>query len=244
MLPEPQPVPTLPLIEVPTEASARLIVIPPGCPAPQPERAVFVGTVVASDLQTARFQVDQVRSGRLDGYAVGGLVDVRYGDEVRFLELDEQYIVGAGVDGESGVLSSRVSPPAPLFAGNDVVGVDDPDVDCPVVQDPVRTLTTEATSVESGVLSPLAGAKGDLLLAVLQPAAVALAVLVVLVLLKHLVFALGRTARDLGRPRSQTPPRSWAAVEGDPGDWDSATVVEAAPLRPARRPPGPRRLGR
>jgi hypothetical protein len=164
---------------------------------------------------------------------------------VRFLDLDEQYIVGAGVDGDSGVLFSRVSPPAPLFAGNDVVGVDDPDVACPAVQDPIRTLTTEATSVESGVLSPLADAKSDLLLAVLQPAGVALAVLVVLALLKLLVFALGRTARDLGRPRSQTPSRSWDPHEWDATEWDPATAgAEAAPLRPARRPPGARRIGR
>lgn len=222
MLPEPTPVPPLPPIEVPTEASARLIVVPPGCPAPQAERAVFTGRLVAADVQTGRFRVEQVRSGQLDGYMVGGLIDIRYGDEVRFLDLDGQYIVGAGVDADSGVLFSRVSPSAPLFGGNDIAGVDDSDVECPYVEDPIRTLTMQGTSVESGVLSPLSAASGDLAMAVLQPLGAAMAVLLALVVLKHLVFAMGRTARDLGTPRREF------AQAGER-------------TRPARRPPGSRR---
>ena len=223
MLPEPAPIPPLPPIEVPTEASARLIVVPPGCPAPQAERAVFTGRLVASDAATARFRVDQVRSGQVDGYAVGGLIDVRYGDEVRFLDLEQQYIVGAGVDAETGVLFSRVSPSSPLFGGNDIAGVDDSDVECPYVEDPIRTLTMQGTSVESGVLSPLSAASGDLVFAVLQPLGVAMIVLLALVALKHLVFAMGRTARDLGSPR-----RDYTRTVGEPP-------------RPARPQPGSRR---
>lgn len=199
-LPDPQPVPSLPPIEQPDGPSTPLIVAPPGCAVPQTEQAVFIGTLLVSDAVTARFRVDQIRSGTVEGFAVNGMVDVRYGDEVRFLEPNTRYIVGAGTDPVSGVLVSRVRPAAPLFGGNDVATADDSDVECPSIEDPVRTLTMGSTSIDSGVLTPLAGAKGDLLLAIVQPFGIAFAVLVGLVALKLLIFALGRMIRDLNAP--------------------------------------------
>lgn len=196
--PEPVPVPSLPPIADPTAASARLIPVPAECSAPPAEQVVFVGTMVIADANTARFSVDQVRSGSVEGFAVGGLIDVRYGDETRFLDADRPYIVGAIVDPASGLLSSRVRESAPLFGGNEIAGVDDSDVDCPRFEDPVRTLLVDNSNVESGVLSPLAGAKGRIVRAILEPIGVAFALLVGLVLIKHLIFALGRSLRDLG----------------------------------------------
>jgi hypothetical protein len=109
--------------------------------------------------------------------------------------------VGAALDPTLHVLASRVREAAPLFGGNEVAGVNDSDVECPRVPDPVRTLDADGGSVESGVLHPLLDAKGDIVRALLQPAAVAFAILVGLVALKLLLFAMGRSLRDLGSDR-------------------------------------------
>jgi len=166
---------------------------------------VFVGSLTVRDASTARFRIEQVRAGSLEGFAVDGLVDVRYGDEVDVLQVGERYVVGAGRD-DTGVLVSTVRAPAPLFGGSDIAGIDDPDVPCPSVEDPVRTVHLDGSSVESGVLTPLRDAKRELLLAVLRPLAVALAVLAGLAGMKLLVFGFVGTLRDLGgapdRPRT------------------------------------------
>lgn len=221
-LPDPQPVPSLPTIDPLESASTRLVAVPSGCAAPTPEKVVFTGNVTVTDSATARFQVVQVLAGSTAGYEVRRLIDVRYGDDVRFLEPGTTYIVGAGVDQDTGVLFSNVRPPAPLFGGSDVAGVNVSDVDCPQVEDPIRTLTADGRSVESGVLTPLSGSKGDVLGAILRPLGIAFLVILGLVALKHLVFALGRTIWAIGdgggavsgrRPRSRPrfsarPPRA------------------------------------
>lgn len=196
-LPEPQPVPPLPPIEDPDAESARLIPVPSGCAAPDVEQVVFIGTLLISDAVTGRYQVDQVLSGSVDGFSLQGMIDVRYGDEVRFLDTGQRYIVGAAIDPQTRVLASTVRAPAPLFAGNEVAGVDDADVPCPSIDTPVRTLLLDGTSVETGVLTPLRDAERRLLRAVLAPVGVAFLVLLGLVMLKHLVFALGRSVGAL-----------------------------------------------
>lgn len=212
-LPPVVPVPSLPPIAQPDAASTRLVPVPAGCAAPPIEQVVFIGTLVLADTATARFTVDSVRSGSTTGFEVGGLIDVRYGDEVRFLDVGTTYIVGAGVHPETRVLSSAVRAPAPLFGGNEIAGVDDSDVDCPRLGDPVRTLSADGTSVESGVLTPLKDAKGDILRAVLQPIGVALLVLLGLVAVKLLVFALGRSLRDMGTTDRPSRRRRHDAVD-------------------------------
>ena len=197
-LPQPLPVPALPPIADPNAASTRLVPVPPGCAAPPQEQVVFVGTMVLGDTSTARFSIESIRSGSAAGFEVSGLIDVRYGDEVRFLDVNSSYIVGAAIDPVSHVLASAVRAPAPLFGGNEIAGVDDSDVDCPRVGDPVRTLLPDGTSVESGVLTPLGNAKGDILRAVLEPIGVAFLILLGLTAVKLLVFAMGRSLRDLG----------------------------------------------
>ena len=174
---------------------------------------MFVGTVTVTDTVTARYEVLQVLSGSTAGFEVGRLIDVRYGDDVRFLETGTSYIVGAGLDQDAGVLYSNVRPPAPLYGGSDVAGLNVSDVDCPRVEDPVRTLTIEGISVESGVITPLSRAKGDLLHAILDPLAVAFVVILGLVALKLLIFTVARAVRDIGsergvsRRRRPGPPR-------------------------------------
>ena len=80
-----------------------------------------------------------------------------------------------------------------------MIGANDSDVKCPRVEDPARTLQADGTSVETGVLAPLEGEGKSILLAVLRPLGVALAVLLLLVAVKHLLFAVGRSLRDISR---------------------------------------------
>jgi len=197
-LPEPVPVPTLPPIEDQGAESSRLIPVPAGCAAPAVEQVVFIGTMIISDAVTGRFEIEQVLSGSIEGFSVAGMIDVRYGDEVRFLTVGQRYIVGAAVDPEMRVLASTVRAPAPLFGGNEIAGADDADVDCPRVDTPVRTLLPDGSSVETGVITPLKHAGGRILRAVLAPVGAAFLVLVGLVIVKHLFFALGRSLGDLG----------------------------------------------
>ena len=185
----------------PPEAMGPLVVAPAGCALPQAAVVVFEGRITAANSTTARFEVQRVLAGSVDGRErAAGVIDVQYGEEVRFLEVGMAYIVGAGADDATGTLGSKVRDPAPLFGGDAVIGLNDSDVDCPRVEDPIRTLLPDGTSVESGVLTPLDGEGDALLGAVFLPLGVALAILIGLVLLKQLMFAVGRSLRDLADP--------------------------------------------
>jgi hypothetical protein len=179
-------------------AAGPLIVLPAGCVSPTPPLAVFEGEIQAAVSTTARFSVRRLLSGSLQGYEVAGLVDVQYGDETRFLQVGETYIVGVGASAATGGLVSTVREPAPLFGGDAVVGLNDSDVDCITVADPIRTLQLNGVSVDTGVLAPLRGEGRSLLGSVLRPLAVAFGLLVALVLVKHLLFAIGRALREMG----------------------------------------------
>ena len=185
-----------PPIVNPNVVSGPLVVVPAACKVPPAPVAVFVGTLADSDSTTARFAVQQIRAGSLDGYAVETIVDVRFDDDIRFLHTGQQYLVGALPDPITGVLRSKVRLPALLFGGDAVIGVDDTDLRCPRVEDGVKTLLVDGTEVDTGVLAPLKTAKRSLLKAVLKPLGVALAVLAVLAAIKLLVFAMVRAARE------------------------------------------------
>jgi hypothetical protein len=187
----------------PTADDGRLVPVPLGCTAPAPADVAFVGTAVGKDDldQFVRFRIDQLRAGSANRWAVDGLIDVRYGIDYRFIDEGEQYLVGAGYDAEYGRLSSTVSPATPLFGGNDVIGLDDASIECPVFDDPVRTLNVDGSSVDSGVLSLLFDDRRLLAATIVVPTAIALAVMLGLVLLRFLwgaalkgVFELGRSA--------------------------------------------------
>jgi hypothetical protein len=194
-----EPLEVPPPIADPAPKSAPLVVVPPGCTVPPLPVGTFVGTIIAADATTARFEVQQIRAGTLDGYAVGTLVDVRYDDDIRFLHHGQTYLVGAAPDPLTGVLRSKVRTPAPLFGGDAVIGVNDTDVSCPVVEDGVRTLHVDGTGVDSGVLAPLKTSKRSLLRAVAKPVVIGLGVLVALVAVKLLIFAMVRALRDAAR---------------------------------------------
>ena len=197
-----------PETQVPPPAPAgaptdELIPVPAGCPRPEPAAVAFVGTMTGKDdvTQTVRFRIDQLRAGSAAPWAIDGLIDVRYGDDYRFLEEDHQYLVGAGLDPVDGALSSTVRAAEPEFGGNDVVGVDDVAVVCPILDDPVRTLEADGSSVNSGVLTLLTDDRRLLLATLAVPTAIVFAALLALVVLKGFgvlavrgVFQLGRAA--------------------------------------------------
>jgi hypothetical protein len=191
------PDPTVPPVVEP------LIPVPVGCPRPDPAAVVFVGEMIGKDdvTQVVRFRIEQIRSGSASPWAIDGLVDIRYGDDYRFLDTGEAYLVGAGFDPVYGMLVSTVRPPAPTFGGNAVIGVDDVAVDCPELDDPVRTLQTDGTSVDSGLFSLLTEDRRLLLATLAVPTGITFAVLIGLVLLKSMgrlaltgVMQLGRAA--------------------------------------------------
>jgi hypothetical protein len=175
--------------------------LPPGCPLAPTATAVFVGEVTARDERTARFRVVQIRAGSLTGFQVGELVDVDYDDEVRFLDIGEIYLVGVGADDTTNRLASAVREPAPLFGGNQVAGLDDDSSTCPPIEDPIRTLMTDGTPVESGVVAPLLETRSELLAAFFLPALWVFLGLVAVAAVKNLLWASGREIGLLARRR-------------------------------------------
>ena len=204
--PDDAPPATLPpenTLPVPDVQQATLVPVPVGCPVPAPAAAVFTGTMIGKDdvTEVVRFRIDQLRAGSAQAWAVNGLIDVRYGPDYRFLVTDEQYLIGVGLDPVYGVPASTVRPPEPTFGGNDVVGVDDLAVDCPTLDDPVRTLQVDGTSVDSGVISLMTEDRRLLLATLAVPAMIVFGVLLGLVVLRVFgglafrgVFQLGRAA--------------------------------------------------
>ncbi len=188
---------TLP-VAPPPAALGPLILSPPGCVVPAPALAVFRGRVINVDdpATTAQFRVLSMLSGTLAGHASINRVLVVYGQEASFLEIGVEYIVGVRLDLDTDRLISKILRPAPLFGGDAVIGLDDSDLKCPRIEDPVSTLLADGSSVDSGVLTPLQDSGSSLFFAIVQPLAIALAILIALVLLKNLLVSMGRSLRE------------------------------------------------
>lgn len=218
-------------------ASAPLVVVPAACTAPPAPTAVFVAVIVAQDATTARYAVEQIRAGSLDGYAVDTIVDVRYDDDIRFLRSGQHYLVGVTPDPLTGVLRSKVRLEAPLFGGDAVIGINDTDVACPRLEDGVKTLHVDGSTVDTGVLAPLKTAKRSLLLAVLKPLGIAIGVLVCLAAIKLLIFAMVRALRVSPDDDDDLPPlyeaqRDRQHLDDDEDDVDASPAVSAVGERP------------
>jgi hypothetical protein len=231
--PEPPVVQEPPPIVDPIVVTGPLVVVPSGCVAPPPPVAVFLGTLADADTTTARFAVQQIRAGSLDGYAVGTIVDVRFDDDIRYLRTGQQYLVGAAPDPLLGVLRSKVRVPAPLFGGDAVIGVNDTDVRCPRVEDGVKTLLADGSGVDTGVLTPLKTAKKSLLKAVLKPLGIALGVLVVLAAIKLLIFAMVRAIRESAV--EDTPARFERQRGRQHAETDTSPIDASSTPEPASR---------
>ena len=232
--PVPVPATPTPVAATPTPGvqPGWLIPIPVGCPAPDQADAVFTGTMIGKDdvTQVVRFRIDQLRAGSAQPWAVNGLIDVRYGPDYRFLADDEQYLIGVRLDPVYGMPASTVRPPEPTFGGNDVVGVDDIAVDCPRIDDPVRTLQVDGTSVDSGVLSLMTEDRRLLLATLAVPTAIVFAVLLALVVLRAFGVLAFRGVFRLGRA-AVTPVPDHRAVRvrtHRPRDADGPTLDEDA----------------
>lgn len=183
-----------------------LIPIPSGCVSPPEATAVFVGSLVARASNEARFEVEQIKAGSLEGYAVGAIVDVRYEENVFYtLEVGGSYLVGAAPD-DSGKLASKVREPKPLFGGDGVIGANDSDVQCPEIEDPLRTINADGTEIDVGLLTPLSRNKAVLVSAIVRPLAVGFGVLLLLTAIKLLAAATIRALRSGGPTEAPPPP--------------------------------------
>ena len=88
---------------------------------------------------------------------------------------------------ERGILVSKLGPDEPMFGGDEVVGAAEVDVECPELEDPVRTLTVTGRTIESGVLQPLSKERSTILRAFVVPAGVAFAILIGLASIRWLL---------------------------------------------------------
>lgn len=184
------PTAVIPVSTVPSATTT----VPVGCPPAPVSQAVFVGKVKVLDATQALFELVRLRSGSLAGYStevpnvdgtVATEVGIYYGRDVKFLGVGDSYLVGAALDATTGRIYSRVTEGAPLFGGNEVADINNSGIECPNFADVARTLNVDGSSVESGVLSGLAGESSRILLAIVVPAGLVLLGLVTLVLIRR-----------------------------------------------------------
>ena len=178
-----------------------LVPVPEGCSAPALPHVVFVGRVDDRDYRSVRFEIEQVRAGSPDPFASGNQIDVRYGLDAQYLDGGERYLVSALIHPDLGLLVSRVTPAVENFGGDEVIGVSESDVNCPVYDDPMRTLHLDGTAVDAGVLEPFWDAKVRLLGAMTVPLAVAFGVIFLLATFRLSIAGLYHSVVDAGRRR-------------------------------------------
>jgi hypothetical protein len=180
--------------------------VPPGCREPIQPAAVFLGELLITDAQTARFRVIQVRAGSLEGHMVGDLVDVDYYQDIRLLQPGREYLVSVeSPNGERLRLRSRAVKVLPLFGGDEVASLNDPlnRGECPSVTDPIITHNGDGTNIESGVFTGFFAAKKEIAWAVLRPSAAAFALLLVLVVIKQTLVGTAKLSSHLLERRRQ-----------------------------------------
>lgn len=182
-----------PLVIAPKSPSA-VTTIPAGCPTPMSPQMVFIGELTSIGDSTATFRVVQIRAGIPAGYVTDDLVEVRYGQDAKFLEVGMRYLVGAASDTYSPILISKVREEAPLFGGDAVIGVGDAGT-CPRIEDPVRTLNEDGSTIDTAVLSPLRGSMPVLVVVLLFSVLLSLVVLVAAVMMRSMLRGAARGFR-------------------------------------------------
>jgi hypothetical protein len=169
------------LIGLAPTAADPLIPVPDGCSTPLQPHVVFIGEVIDRDYRTVRFEIDRIRAGDPAPFGFDGdEIDVRYGLDAQYLDDGDTYLVSAVVHPDLGLLTSRVTDPIEHFGGDEVIGVSETDVDCPVFEDAARTLHVDGTPVDASLLEPFFGATPRIVAALVIPPAVALGVIFVL----------------------------------------------------------------
>ena len=181
-----------------------LVDVPVGCPIQPLPDVVFVGTAVDSDYRTVRFRVDQVRAGDIGQFASQGLVDVRYGIDAKYLDEGDQYLIGALYDSQIQSLRSRVQPESLTLGGDEIIGATESDLECPEIVDPMRTMNTDGSSIDSGVLSPFFGNRDALLRSLLAPIGIVCLTLLALAAFRWFLTGFGRGVESIARTSSQT----------------------------------------
>lgn len=182
-------------------ATLPVVPVPIGCEAPPLPHIVFIGEVVDTDFRTARYEIETIRAGQPQPFANDGLIDVRYGLDVQYLDEGERYLVSALVHPDLGLLVSAVTEPIRHFGGDEVIGVSETDVRCPEFEDPMRTLHVDGTPIDAGVLDPLLAARVRILGAFLVPAAIAVGVIFLLSMLRLSLSGLYRSLTTSTRQR-------------------------------------------
>ena len=182
-----------PVVIAPRTPSA-VTTIPAGCPMPMSPQMVFIGVLTSLGESTATFRIIQIRAGIPAGYVTEDVVEVRYGQDAKFLEVGNRYLVGAASDTYSPILISKVREDAPLFGGDAVIGVGDVGT-CPRIEDPIRTLNEDGSTIDTAVLSPLRGSLPVLVAVVLFAVALSLVVLVAAVMMRTMVRGAARGLR-------------------------------------------------
>jgi hypothetical protein len=205
-----------------------LVDVPVGCPVQPLPDVVFVGTVVDSDYRTVRFNIDQARAGDIGQFASRGRVDVRYGIDAKYLDEGDQYLIGALYDPNIQSLRSRVQPMTPTLGGDEIIGATETELECPEVVDPMRTMHTDGSSIDSGVLSPFFGNRDGLLRSLLGSVAIVCLAVFALAAVRWFLTGFGRGVESLARTSSQT--REARSVMRDP------EPAAAGPSRRVRQP--------
>ena len=165
---------------------------------------MFVGTAVDSDYRTVRFRVDQVRAGDIGQFSSQGLVDVRYGIDAKYLDEGDQYLIGALYDPSIQSLRSRVQPESLTRGGDEIIGATESDLECPEIVDPMRTMHTDGSSIDSGVLSPFFGNRDGLLRSLLVPIAIVCLGVFALAAFRWFLTGFGRGVESIARTSSQS----------------------------------------
>lgn len=169
------------LVGLSPAAAEPLIPVPEGCAEAPSAHVVFVGDVVDRDYRTVRYEIDSIRFGDPAPFGFDDdFIDVRYGLDAQYLDDGGTYLVSAVVHPDLGLLTSQVSEPIENFGGDEVIGVSETDVDCPVFEDAARTIHVDGTPVEASLLEPLFEAKPRIMAALLIPPAVAIGVIFLL----------------------------------------------------------------
>lgn len=182
-----------PVVIAPRTSSA-VTTIPAGCPTPMRPQMVFVGELTSLGESTATFRIVQIRAGIPAGYVTADAVEVRYGQDAKFLEVGNRYLVGAASDTYSPILISKVREDAPLFGGDAVIGVGDTGT-CPRIEDPIRTLNEDGSTIDTAVLAPLRGSLPVLVIVVVFAVALSLVVLVAAVMMRTMIRGATRGLR-------------------------------------------------
>lgn len=173
--------------------------IPASCITPTPLRSVFVGEVTKIDANFVLYEVTSERFGTVGELVSNGVLTVRYPiDDVKYLEVGEQFLVGAvaapsGIRGDVPVLESKIRVLPDMFGGDAVAAVQR--VSCPDYDDPVRTLQVNGDPVDTGILRPLLRDRAGILRIALLPLGVGLGLLFLLAATRFLITGAIRGMR-------------------------------------------------